>query len=660
MSDSPVSQVLSSHTLLDAIRRHGLLSQARLEEAAREEQQGRFGDVRALCRWLMERDWVTAYQINRMQRGQVQELLLGPYVLMEPLAEEATGQLFKARHRVLNRVVALKVIRRELAAKLDADAVRRFYSEVEMLARLDHPHVGHAHDAGPVGSTHFLAAEYVEGVDLEAMVKKQGPLLLPQAIDYVCQISSGLQYLLEHGLVHHNLQPSNVIVTKTSASDAQTPPPARRDTAQGSSAGRFGFGQVKLFNFGLSSLAQKASEEAGSGGPAGAVKDVADYSAPEYAIDPSRADIRADLYSLGCIFYFLLTGREPIGRHKREGAELLKQLRPETPDAVVTVVRRLMAGRLEDRYATPVEVLSAFGVQLLAPAPLMEPLMHAPAIAPPRRPASKPGEKIVPADWDAITSEEVPEERPRASFPWKAALAVGALAVVGALAAVGILAAVLSHSRPSPDDNAKSAPTAYDMALANELKAQEPSGWVPIRPWRLAAKEGTTLKILDDSSVLGSEKNPDRETFSVTMRPVQKNIAALRVEMMPHETLVGGLGLSRHEAGNFVLSAIEVEAAPDDISPRTPVKIARAAADFSQADFPIESLLKTPPGPGWAVGGMQPGQTRKAMFVFAQPIPGGLGAVMTVRLHFQSPNAKHVPGHFRLSVTTSPNPAVKD
>src|SRR5262249_51915550 len=130
--------------------------------------------------------------------------------------------------------------------------------------------------------------------------------------------------------------------------------------------------------------------------------------------------------------------------------------------------------------------------------------------------------------------------------------------------------------------------------------------------------------------------------------------------MMPDPELEKGIGLGRNEGGNFVLSAIEIDASPDEASSRQRVKLARADADFSQKEFPAASLANTPPTPGWAIGGSPRGVTRRAMAAFAEPIPGGLGAIMTVRLHFQSEHAKHVAAHFRVSVTTVTNPTIKD
>ena len=196
----------------------------------------------------------------------------------------------------MNRVVALKVIRRESLA--DAEAVGRFYREIQVVSQLDHPNVVHAYDAGPVGATHFLAMEYVEGTDLGRLVKQSGPLPVAQACDYIRQAALGLQHAHERGLVHRDIKPHNLIM---SLSD----------------------GLIKVADLGLARLSRTANEDltavltsantTGSLTPQNAVMmGTADYLAPEQALDFHKADIRADIYGLGCTFYYLLTGRPPF------------------------------------------------------------------------------------------------------------------------------------------------------------------------------------------------------------------------------------------------------------------------------------------------------------------------------------------------------------
>src|SRR5262249_16732548 len=127
------------------------------------------------------------------------------------LGEGGTGQVFLARQQRVGKTVALKVIRSELVA--DAEIVQRFYREIQVISKLQHPNIVHALDAGPVGATHFLAMEYIEGIDLQHLVKESGPLPVGQACDYIRQAALGLQHIHENGLVHRDIKPSNLLLS---------------------------------------------------------------------------------------------------------------------------------------------------------------------------------------------------------------------------------------------------------------------------------------------------------------------------------------------------------------------------------------------------------------------------------------------------------------
>src|SRR5262249_14234899 len=149
------------------------------------------------------------------------ELLAGPYLLIEQLGAGGAGQVFKAHHQKMNRVAAVKVIRPDLLG--DAEMVSRFYREIEAVSQLVHPNIVHAYDAGPIFTAepagtetnvrgHFLAMEYLEGIDLAKRVKEVGPLPVSQAREYIRQAAVGLQYVYERGLVHRDIKPSNLML----------------------------------------------------------------------------------------------------------------------------------------------------------------------------------------------------------------------------------------------------------------------------------------------------------------------------------------------------------------------------------------------------------------------------------------------------------------
>src|SRR5262245_17980796 len=181
--------ILSAAALVEALRRHRLLSPGQLDTLDRELLQ-RISEARALAGALLQRGWLTAYQVNQLLLGRGGELQIGPYVLLERLGEGGAGQVFKARHQRLQRPVALKVIRKELLT--DAEVVARFYREIQVISQLDHPNIVHAYDAGPIGTAHVLVMEYVTGADLAHLVRNSGPLPVDQACEFIRQAALGL------------------------------------------------------------------------------------------------------------------------------------------------------------------------------------------------------------------------------------------------------------------------------------------------------------------------------------------------------------------------------------------------------------------------------------------------------------------------------------
>jgi WD40 repeat protein/serine/threonine protein kinase len=352
--------------LLDTLRQASLLEPSQLAELDR--QAGQFRDPRALAGELVRRGWLTPYQVNQLFQGRAATLVLGPFVLLERLGEGGMGQVFKARQRKLGRTVALKVIRKE---RLDSpDAVRRFRREIQAAAQLSHPNIVLAIDADEHEGTHFFAMEHVEGADLAKHVKQHGPLPVAQACDCIRQAAQGLQHAHERGLVHRDIKPHNLLLTTQ--------------------------GVVKVLDMGLARLNAQNDDEYASSTltQEGAVMGTPDYIAPEQALDSRTADIRADLYSLGCTFFFLLTGRVPFPggsvmekllKHQGQAVPSLLDARRDVPPPIADVVHRLMAKSPAERYQTPAELLTALaaaltpGVHTPAPAVASAPPIAIPA-----------------------------------------------------------------------------------------------------------------------------------------------------------------------------------------------------------------------------------------------------------------------------------------
>jgi len=361
----------ASTTLLELVEKSQLLNAPQREEV-RQVLQRKFPQPEALTQELLRRGWLTPFQAKLLAQGRGGQLLLGPYLLLEPLGEGASGQVFKARHQKLGRLTALKVLRRDLAQ--DSAAVDRFYREIEVASHVSHPHLVHAYEAGPIGNDLILAMEYVEGIDLDRLVQRHGPLPPDLACEYIRQAADGLQHAHERGLVHRDIKPSNLLVSGGGVSGGAVSEKNRSDdstlhatlTAQHSTAH-----QIKILDLGLARLhrytaGSKTSNLTILDGNS-VMQGTPDYMSPEQALDFHGADIRADIYSLGCTLYFLLAGHPPFPSGKLAEKLMRHQqtepnweaIRQPLPKALLDVLRKMLAKRPPDRYQTPGEVAAA-------------------------------------------------------------------------------------------------------------------------------------------------------------------------------------------------------------------------------------------------------------------------------------------------------------
>jgi WD40 repeat protein/serine/threonine protein kinase len=274
--------------------------------------------------------------------------------IVRRLGKGGMGVIYLAEHRVLQKPFALKVIN---PALLDnPDVLARFNAEARAAAQLDHPNIARCHDADQAGELHFLVMEYVEGMSLAQVLEKKGPLSVASACHCVCQAALGLQHALEHGMAHRDIKPQNLMLTPK--------------------------GQVKVLDFGLARL-RGERKDGGRLTQADSFMGTPEYVAPEQATDARSADIRADIYSLGCTLYALLTGRPPFQEdtmvklvlaHIEREPRPLHELRPDVPPEVSAVAAKMLAKDPTQRYQRPVEVaqaLAAFArARGAAPAPV--------------------------------------------------------------------------------------------------------------------------------------------------------------------------------------------------------------------------------------------------------------------------------------------------
>ena len=262
------------------------------------------------------------------------------YKLINQIGSGGMGAVFEAQHRMMDRVVAIKVIRPELVS--NSEAVARFHNEVKAAARLSHRNIVAAYDAEQVGAAQLLVMEYVVGESLSQTVARKGQLPVTHACNYILQVAQGLKHADEQGMIHRDIKPHNLMKTPK--------------------------GVIKILDFGLARMGELHDDDSKLTST-GVMMGTADYIAPEQARDAKSADIRSDLYSLGCTFYYLLSGKAPfktaetrvdkILSHCTETFPDIAALRTDVPDEVQNIIAKLTAKSPSDRFQNPQQLIDA-------------------------------------------------------------------------------------------------------------------------------------------------------------------------------------------------------------------------------------------------------------------------------------------------------------
>jgi len=288
-------------------------------------------DGLALAREMVTAGHLTAFQADAVLERRFAELLIGNYEILDRLGVGGMGAVYKARHRRMKRVVALKVLSREVAGK--PAFAQRFQREVETISRLTHPNIVMAFDADEAESGPFLVMEFVNGRDLASDVEKNGSFSIADAVDCTLQAARGLAYAHSQGIIHRDIKPANLI----------------RDIS----------GVIKVADLGLARL--NTPDVNTSITQAGGVLGTMDYMPPEQALDSTAIDHRADVYSLGCTLYFLIAGHPPYAggsimalllKHRDAPIPPLHADRSDVPPELDAIYRRMVAKKLDDRFAT--------------------------------------------------------------------------------------------------------------------------------------------------------------------------------------------------------------------------------------------------------------------------------------------------------------------
>jgi len=372
MEQTQATEGLGVQELLDSLKESGLLSAEEIDRAAQVASEAKASGL-SLAQALVTSGVLTTYQAEAVCNHRHSELRIGNYDVLDRLGAGGMGTVFKARHRRMKRIVALKVLSRSLAK--DDAFVQRFQREVETIARFTHPNIVMAYDADEAEAGHFLVMEYVDGQDLASLLEKQGPLSLSVAVNCILQAARGLEYAHAQGIIHRDIKPANLL----------------RDAA----------GTVKVTDLGLVRLANAAgAAAAGAITQAGSILGTVDYMPPEQAMGAADIDHRADIYSLGATLHFLLLGRPPyqgeslmatMFKHKLAPIPSLAKARPDVPAALDAAFHRMMAKEPADRFQTMAEVVRALeGVEVslpgtitMAPPGLVRPVQTPAASFPP-------------------------------------------------------------------------------------------------------------------------------------------------------------------------------------------------------------------------------------------------------------------------------------
>lgn len=312
------------------------------------EKLGNVQDTREIAKALATWKLITKFQARLLLHGRTTRFFLGPYRILDQLGQGGMGRVYRAMHQTMNRVVALKVLAPQV---VNSDrALELFAREVQAAALLSHPNIVMAYDANEIDGRHYLAMEYIDGPNLERHVRDRGPLPVGIACEIVFQAANGLQHAHEKGMVHRDIKPANLLLQQDANSEAF---------------------QVKILDFGLARLNQPDQQSAADQsivGPEKTVMGTPDFLSPEQSRSLHDVDIRADLYSLGCTFYYLLTAQVPfpdesivkkVLRHNTELAEPIEDIRPDVPAKIGSIVRKLMAKNPADRFQTPDELMDA-------------------------------------------------------------------------------------------------------------------------------------------------------------------------------------------------------------------------------------------------------------------------------------------------------------
>jgi serine/threonine-protein kinase len=340
---------LSVESFIDYVERSELVEAGTLQTALDDFRGAHGGELPSdsdiLANFLIDRKLLTSWHVEKLMDKKYRGFALGKYRMLRLIGSGGMSTVYLAQHRLLNTQRAIKVLPKRRVK--DSSYLQRFHLEAQATSQLDHPNIVRCYDVDNEGDTHYIVMEFIEGKDLNTIVKQEGSLPLELACNYIAQSAAGLAHAHEKGLIHRDVKPANLLV----------------DTK----------GIVKILDLGLALFAdnERASLTVEHNEN---VLGTADYLAPEQAVNSHKVDHKADIYGLGCSLYFVLTGHPPfpegtlaqrIAKHQSQMPEDIRKIRPECPRDLADICVRMMQKRPEKRYANMREVADALEAWLV-------------------------------------------------------------------------------------------------------------------------------------------------------------------------------------------------------------------------------------------------------------------------------------------------------
>ncbi len=323
---------VTAKSFLNILNQSGIVASDQLRPSLAElksKSGGKPIKLNQLTQHLIDAGLITQWHCQKLLNGRYKGFFLGKYKLLQHLGTGGMSTVYLAQHTIFSQQRAIKVLPKKRID--DKTYLDRFYREGRAAASLNHKNIVRVYDIANEGNTHYLVMEYVEGTDIYNMVKQSGPLAFPVVVDYMIQALSGLQHAHENHLVHRDIKPANLLVTPD--------------------------GVVKILDLGLALFREEAASLTVMHNEK--VLGTADYLSPEQAVDSHNIDQRADIYSLGCTVYYMLTGHPPFGEgtiaqriamHQSCQPTSVSEYRRDCPESLKQVCAKMMAKNPDDRF----------------------------------------------------------------------------------------------------------------------------------------------------------------------------------------------------------------------------------------------------------------------------------------------------------------------